>query len=181
VAAARDKMRSRRVTSSGFAAVVCGFAALALACAGPSEEAQVKAFMKETVSLAEKKDLTAVLERLSDDYADFEGRDKAATRALIAEYFRHTGIVIHLLSVRVEGLEPGSEASVRTEALLSAGAAEVFRKLIRYAGECYRFDLRLKKMPGGDWRIASAAWESVPLSGLLPESLAVLKKLFPEF
>jgi hypothetical protein len=88
--------------------------------------------------------------------------------------------VIHLLSVRVEAIETGGRASVRAEAMLSSGAAEVFRKLIRYAGDCYRFSLRLRKSPGATWQVESAAWESVPMDELLPESLAILKKLFPD-
>jgi hypothetical protein len=158
--------------------IVAGFLA---SCRPPSEEAQIKAFLKETVALAEKKDLAGVMARLSEDYTDFEGRNKASTEDLIRDYFRHSGIVIHLLAAQVGALEPDGTASVRAEAMLSAGAAEVFRKLIRYAGECYRFDLRLKKPLGGGWRVVSAGWEAVPLTELLPESLAVLKKLFPDF
>ena len=152
----------------------------ACSCRPPSEEARLKAFLKETVSLAEKGDLGAVMARLADDYADFEGRDKAATEALVRDYLRRGGIGIHLLGARAEALEPDGEASVQAEALMSSGPAEVFRKLIRYTGECYRFRLRLRRTTPSSWLIVSAAWESIPLSELLPESLAVLKKLFPD-
>ncbi len=162
-----------------FAAVLLALAAAA--CRPPSEEARLKGFLKETVALAEKGDLAGVMTRLADDYSDFEGRDKAATEALVREYLRRGGVVIHLLGARVDSLDPSGEASVEAEILVSAGAAEVFRKLIRYAGECYRFRLRLRRSPPSAWEYVSAAWETVPLTDLLPESLAVLKKLFPDF
>jgi hypothetical protein len=155
-------------------------ASLASFCSRPSEEARIREFLKQTMSLAEKRDLAAVMDRLTEDYADFEGRDKRATEALVRDYFRRTGIVIHLLSVKVEAIEADGRASVRAEAMLSSGAAEVFRKLIRYAGDYYRFRLRLRRVRPAAWQVESAAWESVPLAELLPESLGVLKKLFPD-
>jgi hypothetical protein len=161
------------------AAVLLAMAAAA--CRPPSEEARLRDFLKGTVALAEKKDLTALMALLADDYSDFEGRDKAATEALVRDYFRRGGIVVHLLCVRVESLDPTGEPSVEAEVLMSSGAAEVFRKLIRYAGDCYRFRFRLRRAPPSSWQLVSAAWESVPLTDLLPESLAVLKKLFPDF
>jgi len=150
-------------------------------CGRPSEEARIGDFVKQTIVLAQKRNLQAVMDRLADDYADFEGRDKAETEGLLREYFRRTGIVIHLLSVKVEAVEPQGRAAIRAEAMLSSGAAEVFRKLLAYTGDYYRFDLRLSKTPAGAWQIASADWETVPLAGLLPDSIAVLKKLFPDF
>lgn len=150
-------------------------------CGRPSEEARIAEFIKQTLAAAQKRNLEAVMDRLADDYADIEGRDKLVTEGLLREYFRRTGIVIHLLSVKVDTVEPQGLASLRVEAMLSSGAAEVFRKLIPYAGDFYRFDLRLSKTPAGAWQIASAGWETIPLDGLFPDSLAILKKLFPEF
>lgn len=149
-------------------------------CGRPSEEDRIREFVERTISLAEKRDLTALMDRLTEDYADFEGRDKRATEALVRDYFGRTGIVIHLLSVKVDAIGTDGRAGVRAEAMLSSGAAEVFRKLIRYTGDYYRFDLRLRRSPAAAWQVESAAWESVPLAGLFPESLAVLKKLFPD-
>ena len=86
--------------------------------------------MSASVARAEKRDITAFAERLADDYADFEGRDKTGTIALVEEYFgRYRGIVMHLLSVRVERIDPGGEAEARAELMLSSGAAEVLRRL----------------------------------------------------
>jgi hypothetical protein len=93
---------------------------------------------------------------------------------------RFRGIVIHLLSARVEVPDPGGRASVECEMSFSHGAAEVLRKLIRYTGEYYRFRLELDKSGKGEWRFAYADWQPVTLTDLFPESMEVLKKLFPD-
>jgi hypothetical protein len=46
--------------------------------------------------------------------------------------------------------------------------------------EYYRFELELRKDVSGEWRFAYAGWEEIGLGDLLPESLAILRKLFPE-
>jgi hypothetical protein len=159
------------------AACFLTLAALA-ACGASTPEAQITKFLNDSVARAEKRDITAFAERLADDYADFEGRDKTGTIALVEEYFgRYRGIVIHLLSVRVERIDPTGEAEARAELMLSSGAAEVLRRLMQY-GDCYKFDLRLARGPGGRWQIKSAAWQEVDRSGLLPESLRALEQIF---
>jgi len=155
-------------------------AALGLACVPRSDEARLRTFLNDTAVLVQKRDLAGVMSRLAGDYVDFEGRDKTGTESLLRDYFRQTGIVIHVLGTRIGPVNADGQATLETEALVSSGAAEVFRKLIPFAGECYRFDVRLRRAPASGWLIVSAGWESIPLTGLFPESLSILKKLFPE-
>jgi hypothetical protein len=120
------------------------------------------------------------MEFFAPDYEDFSGRDPAGTLRLITDYLdRYRGIVIHLLSARVGDVGPDGRASVECEVSLSHGAAEVLRKLIRYSGEYYRFRIDLRKSERGEWRFTYAEWQSIGLAGLFPESLDILKKLFP--
>ncbi len=63
--------------------------------------------------------------------------------------------------------------------MLSSGAAEVLRKLVRFAGEYYRIELRLRRTDPKRWEIVYAGWEAVPITDLFPESLNILKKIFP--
>jgi hypothetical protein len=150
-------------------------------CGTPSEEARVKELLKKSVALAEKREVGALMEQFSPEYSDFEGRDKAGAERLIADYLgRFRGVVIHLLSVRVEGPGPDGRASAECDMSFSHGAAEVLRKLIRYTGEYYRFRFDLKKSEEGEWRFAHADWQSVSLTDLFPESLEILKNLFPD-
>jgi len=162
-------------------AVIIGLGALLLlaSCADESEEARILKFMSGLGKLVEKKDLSGLLAVLTDDYADFEGRDKKATEALVGDYFqRRFGIVMHLLHTKVGDITAGGEASLETDVVLSSGGAEVLRKIMRFAGDFYRFKLELRKTPVG-WRISRAEWEYLELNGLFPESLPVLKKIFP--
>lgn len=150
------------------------------ACGAPSEEARIKEFLKKSVAKAEAKQIGALMESFSAEYSDFEGRDKADAERLIADYLgRFGGIVIHLLSARVDGPGPDGRAAVECEMSFSHGAAEVLRKLIRYTGEFYRFRFDLNKTGDGEWRFAYADWQSVSLTDLFPESLKILKELFP--
>jgi hypothetical protein len=150
------------------------------ACGAPSEETRIKEFLKKSVAKAEAKQIGALMESFSPEYSDFEGRDKADTERLIVDYLgRFRGIVIHLLSARVDGPGPDGRAAVECEMSFSHGAAEVLRKLIRYTGEFYRFRFDLNKTGDGEWRFAYADWQSVSLTDLFPESLKILKELFP--
>jgi len=159
-------------------AVVC---LLPAGCGTPSEEARVKEFLKKSVALAEKREVGALMENFSPDYSDFEGRDKAGAERLIGAYLgRFRGIVIHLLSSRVDEPGPDGRVAVECEMSFSHGAAEVLRKLIRYTGEYYRFRFDLDKTGKGEWRFAYAEWQPVDLLDLFPESREILRKLFPD-
>lgn len=146
-------------------------------CRGRTEEDLVRDFVARVARLAEKKDAAGLLACLNDDYEDFEGRTKTTTEAMVKDYFaRYKGIVIHVLSTRIEKLD-GPLASIETEAAVSSGAAEVFRKFVKLSLDNYRFNFRLIKT-GSDWRIQSAEWKEIPLDQLYPESMIILKKIF---
>lgn len=148
-------------------------------CSVESDEAALQKLMDRAGSLAEKKDLPGLLAMLTDDYADFEGRDRAATEALVGDHFRRRyGIVVHLLHAEVTGLRPDGTATVEADVVLSSGGAEVMRKIVRFAGEFYKFKLELRKTPDG-WRVNRAEWAPLALNDLFPESLPVLREFFP--
>jgi hypothetical protein len=174
----RDAAKPRLGALALAMAVVC---LLPAGCGTPSEEARVKELLNKSVALAEKREIRALMEFFASEYSDFEGRDKAATERLIADYLgRFRGVVIHLLSVRVDWPGPDGRAAVECEMSFSHGAAEVLRKLIRYSGEYYRFRFDLTKSGEGEWRFATAEWRPIDLLDLFPESREILKKLFPD-
>lgn len=163
-----------------WAAALVAAVLLAPACRAPSEEARILGLLEEAVNKASKRDLAGLMALCAPDYADFEGRDAAGTRGLVAGFFDHyRGVIIHLLGARVGEARGDGLVPVECEVSLSHGAAEVLRKLIRYAGTFYRFRFELRREPRTGWRFVSAAWEEVGLTGLFPESLDVLKDLFP--
>jgi len=148
-------------------------------CQPKSDKDLILELMEKAVKLAEKRDIDNLLVKLTDDYSDFEGRDKSKTRELLVQYFeQYKGIVIHILSTRFDELDSWG-ATIQTEMAVSSGGAEVLRKLIRFAGETYRFKIQLQKT-NRQWQVRSAGWHDVGLEGLFPESLSVLQKLFPK-
>ena len=162
------------------ALALAALAAVSTACGPPSEEGRIRSLLKKAAALAEKKDLDALKELFAPDYEDFQGRDVNGTARLVSGYLdRYRSVVIHLLGARVGQPGPDGRASVEFEVSLSHGAAEVLRRLMRYSGEYYRFEVEVRK-DGRDWRFVAAEWSSIGLAELLPESLDILKELFPD-
>jgi len=173
-------MKARRA-SFPWALVLAAAALIPAGCGRPAEEVRIREFLKKSVVLAENRDIAGLMDHFSPEYSDFEGRDKASTERLIADYLgEFRGIVIHLLSSRVDVSGPDGRAAVECEMSFSHGAAEVLRKLFSATSEFYRFRFNLEKNGKSEWRLVYAEWRSISLADLLPESLRILKKLFPE-
>jgi hypothetical protein len=164
---------------AGRAAALVLAAALA-ACASPSDETRIRGLLKEATARAEKRDVAGLLELFAPDYRDFRGRDRDGTARLVQDYLDRTrGVVVHLLSARIGEVGADGTAAVECEIALSHGAAEVLRKLIRFTGDYYRFRMTVRRTEPSDWRFAAAEWDSIGLEELFPESLDILRKLFP--
>ncbi len=147
-------------------------------CHKKTEEDIILELIDTLARLAEKKDLETIMTYFADDFSDFEGRDKPGLKALLAGYFSgRTGIVVHPLSSRIDALE-FSQASLETEVALSSGGAEALRRLVKISPDNYRIKIGLVK-DGTSWLIQSAEWSYISLDELFPESLTVLKKIFP--
>ena len=147
-------------------------------CGEKSEEDVIRDLMEEVREYVEKKDIDSLLMYFAEDYKDFEGRDKNQTKAMINQYFLDfRGIVSHVLSTHIEEVTP-VETSIQTDVLISSGGAKLFRKLIKYAGDYYRIKAKLVKREGL-WRLQYAEWATISLEALFPESLSILKKIFP--
>jgi hypothetical protein len=148
-------------------------------CQEKTDEDLIMEMMKNVGEHAEKKDMSSIMINLADDYQDFEGRGKKETQDLINKYFEsYRGIAINVLSTRIEEIR-SLEASMQTEVAFSSGAAKVFRKLARYSTENYRLKIKLIKRDDR-WQIQYAEWTYVTLKELFPESLSILKKIFPD-
>jgi hypothetical protein len=134
--------------------------------------------MEDIGNFSEKKDISSIMMNLAEDYTDFEGRGKRKAQDMLEYYFgEYRGIVIHVLSTQVDEINP-PEAYIRTDVALSSGAAKVLRKMIKFSTDNYRLKMRLKKR-NGKWKIHYAEWKYVSLNELFPESLSILKKIFP--
>ncbi len=153
------------------------FALLCTSCVKKTEEDLILEFMERIGKYAEKKDIDSLMMNLANDYSDFEGRDKWEAKELVEGYFQQfRGIVIHMLSTRVDEINP-PEAFVQSEVALSSGAAKVFRKLVRFSTENYRLNIKLVKRDE-KWQIHHAEWRYITLDELYPESLTLFNKIF---
>jgi hypothetical protein len=98
---------------------------------------------------------------------------------MVQTYFREfRGIVVHVLSTRIDDVGLG-EASIQTDAALSSGAAKALRKLVPVSTDNYRFALKLIKKQDR-WLIRYAAWKHIGVEELFPESFSILQKLFSD-
>jgi ketosteroid isomerase-like protein len=148
-------------------------------CHQRTEEDAVLDTVDSLVRLAEKKDLEAIMAYFTEDFTDFEGRDKAGIRSLLLSYFSgRTGIVVHRLSHRIVSLEAG-RAALDTELALSSGGAEALRRLVRISPDIYRLRVEFTSIRE-EWLVRYAEWSSVGLTEIFPESLSELKKIFPK-
>jgi ketosteroid isomerase-like protein len=179
-AAARPApVRSRvmKRASRALASALTVLSLLAPACRRQSDEDAVAAVLEAMAGRVEARDAAGLVEHLAADYADFEERDREATRRLAEEHFRRfRGIKAKLLSTRVT---PGGEGSATAEVdvALYSGLASALRQAAGFPGENYRVSCELRRR--GRWLVIAARWEYVPVSGLFPESLKALQELFP--
>lgn len=146
-------------------------------CRSKTETEIIAAVIAKMAVQVEKKDAAGLIAHLGGAYLDFEGRDREQTAAMVEEYFsRYRGIVVKVLASRIE-LRAAQNAEVETDVAFYSGASAAFRKLIGFSGENYRFRFTMLKV--STWMIQSAQWEYIPLSGLFPESLQILREMFP--
>lgn len=144
----------------------------------PTVEEELLGKIDTLCKLAELKDLDAMMAHFAKDFVDFQGRTKSGLRSLLSGYLAdRRGIVVHRLSAHLITLE-ASRAVAEVEVALSSGQAEALRRLIKIAPDIYRIEIHFVREAQG-WLVAHAAWTSLELSDLLPESLAILRKIFP--
>ena len=175
-------MKNKRIFYLGYFIVLiaglslfCGFF---FNCSGKSEKDLLLETIDKIGDYAESRDMEAFLLYVSDDYTDDENRTIDDVEELLEKYFdRYRGIVVNVLATRVLHVTV-PEAEVETEVALSSGAAKLFRKAVRYAGQYYRFNLKMIKEEEM-WKCKTASWKYMTLDELFPESFKILKKLFP--
>ena len=152
--------------------------ALAWNCGGKTEEELIHEMMDKVADHIEAGELDDLMSYVADDFQDFQGRSKTEFRRLIDNHFQtYQNIVAHILSIRVSEIQL-PEAAIRFDVLLSSGSAKLFRKLVKYAGDIYRVQGKLIKVEE-IWKLKFAEWKYINPDELLPDSLKILKKLFP--
>lgn len=165
----------------GMSAALAGMvilAALGGSCRARSGKDIVAGVIAEMAARVENRDSAGLIALLNADYRDFAGRDREQTRAMAEEYFRrYRGIKTKLLATRIT-MDGDGGAAAEFDVSLYSGVAAALRKAVGFSGENYRVSCRLRRE--GEWRVSEARWESIPLDGLFPESLQILREIFPD-
>jgi hypothetical protein len=154
------------------------FSVVLFQCKGKSEEDLLQETVEKIGDNAEARELSGILHYIAEDYSDEEGRTLEEVKTLLETYLQgYRGIAVNALGTKILSLTV-PEAELETDVALSSGAAKLFRKAVRYAGQFYRFKMTWIKKEE-TWKCKSASWRSITLEELFPESSKILEKLFP--
>lgn len=174
-------MKKNKLFNIRFYALLVLFLAVVLVnCGGEkTEEDYIKESIDAIGEAAEEGSTSGVLNYVSVDYTDYEERTIDDVEKLLESYMERysKGVAVNVLGLRF-GTVGVTEAEIELEVALSSGAAKVFRKAVRYAGQFYRFRVGMVK-EGEKWMVKKAAWENISMSELFQESKDKLKELFP--
>jgi len=131
---------------------------LMLAACGrePSPEDRVREVIAAAETAAEARDLSEVMELVSDRYADLRGQDKAAIRDVMRGFIL-INQSIHLL-VRVDDIEfPGNDLASARVTVGMLGRQNAGADDWALAADVYESDVRLLN-EDDEWRLVSAEW-----------------------
>jgi hypothetical protein len=146
---------------------------------GESDEDLILELVESVEKLIEDRYTASLLDLLTDGFHDMEERSKPEMEEVLNRYYEaYSNIVVNVLGTHFLELKP-SEAHIQIDVSLSHGAARMFRKIVAYSGQTYRFTVRLKKI-SRQWKVSYAEWRYVYLEELFPDSMKMLKKLFPK-
>jgi hypothetical protein len=135
-------------------------AALTLACASESEspEARILALLERAEVAAEAHDVKALREMIAERYADEQGRDKAALKALLAFHFLRNQSVHLLARVGDIALPAPDRAEVVVFVAMAGTPIPGPEALAGLRADLYRFDLVFKETEENEWRVVRAGW-----------------------
>ncbi len=135
-------------------------AALALMLAAcsrePSPDDRIREVITAAETAAEARDLSDVMELVSDRYADLRGQDKAAIRDVMRGFLL-INQSIHLL-VTADDIEfPGNDLANAHVTVGMLGRQDAGADDWALAADVYEFDVRLLN-EDDEWRLVSAEW-----------------------
>lgn len=122
----------------------------------PSPEDRIREVITAAETAAEARDLSDIMDLVSDRYADLRGQDKAAIRDVMRGYFL-INQSIHLL-ITVDDIEfPGNDLANAHVTVGMLGRQDAGADDWALAADVYEFDVRLLN-EDDEWRVVSAEW-----------------------
>ena len=155
-------MQPRRI---GLRVALAALALLVAACRGEdsSPEAAVRRTLAAIETAARAKELSAIVEHVSEAYADERGNDRQAVRQIAAFHLLRNQSVHTLTRIRsVSFPEPGLAEAEALVALAGTAIPDA-DVLATVRADFYRFDVTLREEEPGTWRVTSAQWRPAAL------------------
>ncbi len=135
-------------------------------CASTSPEDQILAWVDRAVQRAEERDLPAMMDLVSNNYSDDEGRDKKVIRGLLLYYFRSNRSVYVWKKVKSLQVADSETAQLTLAVILAGKPFAEDMNLTKFQADMLRFDFVLEK-DGRDWRVIEATWKPVKFTEFL--------------
>ena len=135
---------------------------LLLSACGPpqSAEEQIRAGLDQLETAAQERDAGVLLDWISDDYYDSQGRDKKALRAIVRIHLlRNHHLYLHKIIKQIDVAE--SRATVTVLVAAAGEPIDGVDSLVNLQAELLRFDLELTQ-DGDEWRLSAAKWRRIP-------------------
>ena len=157
-----------RYRISWLAAVVCMPMVFGCSSKASDPELEIRQFLETGEAAVEARELGAVANMISEEYADPGGRSRRDLVRMVAGYLLRNESV-HLL-IRVESISVTGEAAAtaRVYAGMTGRLVGGTDSLSDFRADLYRFDLELAK-EGGDWKLTGAEWRRAEQQDLLDE------------
>ena len=131
---------------------------LSCSCGGSASdpEVELRAWVAEGEEAAETKDRRALLDKISENYADARGNNRDDIGNLFRVYMlRQQSIAI---LTKIDGIELLGDTAANVT--LTVGMAGTGNRAFGLNADAYRFELELEK-DGGDWFLIGARWGEV--------------------
>ncbi len=148
-------------------------------CGSSEKKSEIEIAIYNAVDAATANDVDLFLSFIDNDYLDEEERTKSDIRVKVENYLNRFKVIsINILNIKTVNKD-NENADVIAEINFSHGLGKMISKIIKSTGETYRFSLRMYRSSNG-WVVNSAQWDWMSLEELYPESIKVLRDLFPD-
>jgi len=148
-------------------------------CSSSDKRSDIEIAIYNAADAATNSDVEKFMRFIDFDYLDERERTKDIIREKVENYLNRFRVIsINILNIKTVK-NVNDKAEVITEINFSHGLGKMLSKIIRSAGESYRFRLNVIKKARG-WVVKKAEWEWISIDELYPESLKVLRELFPD-
>jgi hypothetical protein len=144
-------MRSLTRTLSGAGLVLAVLAACGKPATAPEDE--LRAWVAAGIEAAENKERRALVDRLSNSYADNRGYERDDVDRLLRAYFFRQDSIALLPHIEEITVYDGTAAKI----VMTVGMAGTNDGVLGFSADAYRFDLELEK-GADDWQVISARW-----------------------